>query len=508
MPGWAERLRNDVHAIDLANEFQRHLAEEFRGLGAPPLVGRAAGVISEALFEYIDDAFEYSRPGAIRLHVIFDLDRLVAALSKRGRVNKGETLSAEATDLLLGVTLAGSTFETVSFQQDSQGNLISTSPEAGVSYAITRGTIFLPGDSFAASARSDRFAAPEADDRRATGDIGLNELPLHIRQIISGCRRADDGKIPLDLLRKRLNSGELRLLRMVARRTAKLAEYAFGIEDRITLNQRTHTLTDYKRPPPAASFGLKLLKAAFPLDGSRRILATKQGRMRWDRFNRTVQFLADGVNVVSQIRKPHGELDTLNLLIGYREGYLKSVYARKDVLHGEDPEQDADVERHDVARKIFREMLCKYESFFVLRFVNKFLDYYDLNLLRLDRTPVMGAYALFFSRTLHRFRRWERELETQLVQGVLLPTDVFPRIDGQAVTMPLVPKDILLRPMPLCSWSGQDVFAKPDAEIVRLLIGVLFSDQIADRTACLDSWQQLVNFLPPDNLEVRPVESP
>ena len=74
--------------------------------------------------------------------------------------------------------------------------------------------------------------------------------------------------------------------------------------------------------------------------------------------------------------------------------------------------------------------------------------------------------------------------------------------------MPLVPKDILLRPMPLCSWSGQDVFAKPDAEIVRLLIGVLFSDQIADRTACLDSWQQLVNFLPPDNLEVRPVESP
>lgn len=508
MPGWAERLRNDVHAIDHANEFRQHLAEEFRGLGAPPLTGGAAGVISEALYEYIDDAIEYSRPGPIRLHVIFDLDRLVAALGERGRVKNGETLSAEATDLLLGVTLAGSSFETVSFQQDSQGNLISTSPEAGESYAITRGTIFLPRDSLAARARSDRFAAPEADDRRTTGHIGPNELPLHIRQAITACRRADDRKIPLALLRERLNPSELRLLRMVARRTAKIGEYAFGIKDRNTINQRTHTLTDYKRPPPAASFGLKLLKVAFPLDGSRRILATEQGRMHWDRLNRTVRFLADGVNVVSQIQKTHGELDTLNLLIGYPEGYLKSGYARKDVLHGEDPEQDADVERHDVARKIFREMLCKYESFFVLRFVNRFLDYYDLSLLRLDRTPVMGAYTLFFSRILHGFRRWERELETQLVHGVLLPTDVFPKIDGQAVTMPSVPKDILLRPMRLCTWAGQDVFAKPDAEIVRSLVDVLFSEHTADRTACQDSWQQLVNFLPPENLEVRPARGP
>jgi hypothetical protein len=508
MPRWTERLRNDEHAIDHADEFKALLTEEFRCLEIPPLTGMTAGIITEALFEYIDDAIEYSQPGPIRLHVIFDLDRLVAALSERGRLKKGEMLSAEATDLLLGVTLSGNSLETVSFQQDLEGNLISTSPEAGASYSITRATIFLPQDSFAARARSDRFAAPETDDRRITGDIGPDELPFHIRGIITACRRADDGRLPLALLRERLTSSELRLLRMVARRTAKISEYAFGIEDRNTRNQGTHTLTDYKRPPPAASFGFKLLKVAFPLDGSRRILATEQGRMGWDRLKRTVQFLADGVNVVSQIRKPHSELDNLNLLIGYAEAHLKSVYARKDVLHGEDAEEDAEIARHDVARKIFREMLCKYESVFVLKFVNKFLDYYDLNLQRFDRTPVMEAYTLFFSKTLYRLRRWERELETQVLQGVLLPTDVFPKVDGQAVTMFPVPKDILLRPMRLCTWAGQDVFAKPDAEIVRSLIDVLFSEHTADRTACQDSWEQLVNFLPPENLEVRAARSP
>jgi hypothetical protein len=62
--------------------------------------------------------------------------------------------------------------------------------------------------------------------------------------------------------------------------------------------------------------------------------------------------------------------------------------------------------------------------------------------------------------------------------------------------------------MQLRGWAGQDVFAEPDAEIVRLLIGVLFSKEVANRHACLDAWQQLVGFLPPENLEVRPVRRP
>ena len=512
MPTWLERLSEDEEALGHAEVYTEYVKRAFAEMGDVGISRSIERVIQNALFGYFDEVIEYARPRQGRLEVVDALRRLVAVLSQGGRIKQGETLSGAAVDLLIEEAFSGRTARTTSFRQDAAGKLVTTRSPEGLVYAAHGATLFLPDDPHAATAKVDRLSILREDDQVLADRQLPVGLPLHIVGTMNACRQRLTGNIPLVLFRKRLTPAERILLRRVATRTADLAELALGIQDRVGANHRTHTLADYTKRPPLASFGLKLLEAGFRREDDRRLLMTGDGEIDWRRFYRLVDLLVFGFNVANDIRREQPDLRRLNLLVGYQVGRESSGYDEpRDGEQAFEKAMRKENKPTHAARRAFLALVRKYESFFVLKFVNRFLDYYDYRLQEIDRTPIKGAYDLFLNRTFFKLREWERELEAQLKEGALRPYDRFPRIGGEAAVKepqvtPLVPDEMLSLPMPLAYRSGAGIFAWPERELVEFLIDVRFEREPAKRGACSRSWHQLATFFPPENLQVGPVE--
>lgn len=506
MPTWLERLSEEEGALGHAEAYAEHVQREFATIGDVEISRSIQRVIKDALFGFFDEAIEYSRSQQRRLQVVDALRRLVAVLATGGRIKKDETLSSRAVGLLIDDGISGRTARTTSFQQDAQGNLAARPSSDGLQYTARRATLFLAEDTEAATAQVDRLSIAGEDDQTLADQRIPVRLPPHIVATLNANRDPVTGDIPLVMFRDRFTAAERVLLRRVAGRTADLAELALGIVRNKRGHHRTRTLTDYFNCPPLASFGLKLLEAGFKRDEDRRLLMTGDGEIDWKRFYRLVDLLVYGFNVANDIRQDHVGLGGLNLLVGYQVGRESSGY-------DEPPDDEQPFEKAlrkenkptRVARRVFLALVRKYESFFVLKFVNRFLDSYDFRLHQIDRAPINGAYDLFSNRTFFQLRKWERELETQLKEGVLRPYDRFPRIGGEALEIPLVPDEILGLPMPLAYRPGAGIFAWPERELVAFLIDVRFERESDKRAACGESWHRLTDFFPPENLPVTPV---